>query len=266
MMKTGKWIMNGFVIVTVAMTLPRGGAAQGDVRDAMPAIAQMDPPEQDFFSKRLDFHGIPIKAHAEVSDEALREAYQRLELMLGRQPGVRDNLVKAGAALHLIGKDQVTSDLPEHRHLKGRKLDHYGGLTVDQRTRGLGGLLASCGEENLLRLENDRYRGRDICVHEFAHNIRNNGMSRTVRGLFDDRYRAATAEGLWNGVYAATNADEFFAELSMWYFGTHGDRGRGTDIPASGPANFKAYDPASFALFDSFYTGRMRGDSAVIEE
>jgi hypothetical protein len=30
------------------------------------------------FSKELDFHGIPIKAHAVVSDEAMIEAYDRL--------------------------------------------------------------------------------------------------------------------------------------------------------------------------------------------
>nr|MCU0782248.1 glycoside hydrolase family 127 protein [Akkermansiaceae bacterium] len=41
-----------------------------------PAIRRIDPPEQGFFSKRLDYHGIPIKAHKTVSDEALREAYQ----------------------------------------------------------------------------------------------------------------------------------------------------------------------------------------------
>jgi hypothetical protein len=40
----------------------------------------------------------------------------------------------------------------------------------------LGGLLTSCGEENLLGLEKDRYRGRDICVQEFAHNILGYGV------------------------------------------------------------------------------------------
>ena len=46
---------------------------------------------------------------------------------------------------------------------------------------GMGGLLTSCGEENLLRLEKDRYRGRDICQHEFAHNILENGVPDSIR-------------------------------------------------------------------------------------
>ena len=34
-------------------------------------IVRIVPPEQGFFSKRLDYEGIPIKAHADVADEAL---------------------------------------------------------------------------------------------------------------------------------------------------------------------------------------------------
>src|SRR5436189_1532185 len=89
-------------------------------------ITVIDPPEKGFFSKRLDFHGIPIKAHEVVVDEALRAAYARFDLLfsnlLPRQPMVISNLIAAEAELHIIGRDQVTTDLPEWRHDKGRKL------------------------------------------------------------------------------------------------------------------------------------------------
>src|SRR5438270_3802419 len=97
-------------------------------------------------------------------------------MLLSNQPIVLSNLVSAGAELHIIGRNQVTTDLPEWRHDKGKKLDEYHGLTRDERTRGMGGRLTSCGEENLLRLPDDRYRGRDICLHEFAHNILDHGV------------------------------------------------------------------------------------------
>ena len=45
-----------------------------------------------------------------------------------------------GAELHIIGRDQVTTDLPEWRQDKGKPLAEYGGLTRDERTRGMGGL------------------------------------------------------------------------------------------------------------------------------
>lgn len=222
-------------------------------------IERIDPPEKNFFAKRLDYHGILIKAHADVSDEALLEAEDRLEMMLAHLPEARDKLAKAGATLHIIGQEQVTSDLPEHRHLKGKPF--AGKQTVDERTRGLGGLLTSCGEENLLRLKKDRYRGRDICVHEFAHNLFQHGVDKSVRQQFKRQRERSLVNGLWVKSYAGSNDHEFFAELSMWYFGTHGDLGMEGPKPANGRDGLKAYDPEAFALFDRFYRGQLTADA-----
>jgi hypothetical protein len=225
---------------------------------ARPAITAITPPEKDFFAKQLDFHGIPIKAPQVVVDEALFAAYDRLSMLLSNQPTVISNLAAAGAELHIIGRDQVTTDLPEWRHDKGVKLSEYHGLTRDERTRGMGGLLTSCGEENLLKLEKDRYRGRDICLHEFSHNIRNHGVPRSVRAKFDEQYQRSLEKGLWQKSYAGSNPDEFFAELTMWYFGTHGDLHMTGPKPENGPEGLKKYDPEAFALLDEFYSGRMK--------
>ena len=135
-------------------------------------------------------------------------------------------------------------------------LPEYNGLTIDQRTRGMGGRISSCGEENLLKLPGDRYRGRDICIHEFAHCIYHYGMTREQRRLVKNQYRASLAKGLWDKAYAGSNDDEFFAEMSMWYFGTHGDMHMTGPKPDIGPAGLKAYDPDAFALLDNFYSGR----------
>src|SRR5437588_134791 len=82
--------------------------------------ANSDPPEKGFFAKKLDCLGIPIKASDVVADEALYEARNRLKRMLEHLPNAVKNLVDAGAELHVIGKSQVTSDLPEWRHMKGK--------------------------------------------------------------------------------------------------------------------------------------------------
>ena len=86
-------------------------------------------------------------------------------------PVAVSNLVAAGGELHIIGRNQVTTDLPEFRSDKHVPLYEptYNGLTRDRRTRGMGGLITSCGEENLLSLTNDHYYGSDICLHEFAY-------------------------------------------------------------------------------------------------
>jgi hypothetical protein len=222
------------------------------------SIHLIDPPSQGFYTKAIEYKGIPIKASSEVVDKALYVASGRLAMLLSNQPVVAANLAAAGAELHIIGRDQVTSDLPEHRHLKGKKLDEYHGLTVDERTRGLGGLFTSCGEENLLKLEKDRYKGRDICVHEFAHNIRQHGIPREIRKRFDEQYRKSLDKGLWQKSYAGSNPDEFFAELTMWYFGTHGDLHMTGTKPENGLEGLKKYDPEAFELLDEFYSGRMQ--------
>jgi alpha-glucosidase len=231
--------------------------AAAQISNSLPAIIILEPPERSFFSKLLDYHGIPIKAHAAISNEALFAAYGRLSMLLSNQPMVVSNLVAAGAELHIIGRDQVTTDLPEWRHDKGKPLQEYHGLTRDQRTRGMGGRLTSCGEENLLKLEKDRYRGRDICLHEFSHCIRNYGIPRELRAQFDDQYHRSLAAGLWRESYAGSNPDEFFAELTMWYFGTHGDLHMTGPKPENGSEGLKKYDPKAFALLDEFYSGRM---------
>lgn len=252
--------MNYFAqfLIAGALTCAAAGMASAQTNSAArPAITVLQPPEKDFFSKELSFHGIPIKAHQVVADEALYAAYDRLSRLLANLPVVVTNLVAAKVELHIIGKDQVTTDLPEWRQDKGVPLAEYNGLTRDQRTRGMGGQLTSCGEENLLKLEKDRYHGRDICLHEFSHAIRNYGLNQAVVDKFNQQYHRSLKNNRWVKSYAGSNPDEFFAELTMWYFGTHGDVGMTGPKPADGPEGLKQYDPEAFALFDDFYQGRI---------
>jgi hypothetical protein len=245
-------------LALVAALIASGALAAGEpAAESQPALVHLDPPEKEFFSKELLFHGIPIKSHEVVSDEALRAAYARLSLELAHLPMIISNLVAAKVELHIIGKDQVTTDLPEWRQDKGKPLEEYHGLTRDQRTRGMGGRLTSCGEENLLKLEKDKYHGRDICLHEFAHAIRNYGMNRELRDQFTQQYHHSLTNGLWVKSYAGSNPDEYFAELTMWYFGTHGDLTMTGPKPDNGPEGLKKYDPEAFQLFDDFYQGRL---------
>jgi hypothetical protein len=82
-------------ILLVAVPVVAGEAAPGG--DPGPArIRAIDPPDGGFYSKLLEFRGIPIKAHREVADEALLEAEKRLAMMLQELPAVRARLRAAG--------------------------------------------------------------------------------------------------------------------------------------------------------------------------
>jgi VHL beta domain len=246
--------------IAAALAVWCGGLAGAPVAAAKDApITAIRPAEYGFFSKEIDAAGIPIKAHQAVADAALLEAQKRIARMLAKIPVARQNLVDVGAELHIIGKNQQTSDLPYLRHWKGKAFEGQGptAMSIDERTRGVGGLAASCGEENLLRLPSDRYTDhRDICTHEFAHNLFNYGLSENVRELVRQQFKKSIAAGLWKTAYAATNVDEFFAELSMWYFGSRGDFGNISPTPQAGRAWLRHYDPQAFDLLYRIYSGR----------
>jgi hypothetical protein len=229
---------------------------------AYPKIQIIDPPENGFFAKLLLCHGLPIKASAVVEDDALFRAYDRISMETQNIPNAMSNLVAAGGELHIIGRNQVTTDLPEFRSDKHVPLYEptYNGLTRDRRTRGMGGLMTSCGEENLLNLPNDHYKGSDICLHEFAHEIEGYGMGTEIRAKFDAQAAASKAKGLWLNTYAGSNPSEYFAELTMWYWNSHGSYGgfaQGAERPGQGTEGLKKYDPEAFVLFEQFYSGKM---------
>lgn len=219
------------------------------------SIVHIDPPEYGFFSKQITVKGIPIKAHQDVNDKALLIAKDRIARQLENIPDITHNLVEAGAEMHIIGKNQQTSDLPYLRHWKGRKYE--GEQSIDERTRGVGGIQASCGEENLLKLPGDHFKDhRDICTHEFAHTIYEYGISSEVRERIDKQYHNSVDSGLWKTAYASKNAGEFFAELSMWYFGSRGDYGKIEPRPEEGQDWLKKYDPNAYELLHRIYSGQ----------
>lgn len=224
------------------------------------SVKTVIPAYQNFYSKFLDSDGIPIRSSEVVDDSALLIASKKINMMLKNSAIIRRNLVTNGAEFHVIGKDQQTSDLPEWKHFKDVKYEDRGVITdIDKRTRGMGGIYASCGEENLLKLPSDRYAGYDICVHEFAHTMMDFGLDSNLRNKIVDQYKAAINLGLWKGVYAATNAQEYWAELSSWYFGTHGEM-LPNGLSRSGPSWLKQYDPDGYFLLDSIYNGQLQSD------
>jgi hypothetical protein len=221
-------------------------------------IEKITPAYQQFYSKFLNNQGIPIRSSEVVSDNALILASDKISMMLKYSDNVRRNLVMNGAEFHIIGKDQQTSDLPEFRHLKGVQYEEHGRTTdIDKRTRGMGGIYASCGEENLLKLTSDRYTGYDICVHEFAHTYMDFGLDSNLRKKIVHQHKVSIAKGRWKGVYASTNGQEYWAELSSWYFGAHGDMLPNGKSPV-GSAWLKQYDPEGYLLLDSIYTGKLQ--------
>lgn len=188
-----------------------------DVTD-VPVRIKTDYQLDDFYQKCVEYNGFPIISSASVPNVALLEAAYLINNMLGNRADILNALIDNKVRFSVMAKDEWTTDIPEHSHLKPK-------IYWDKRARGLGATpsapCVSCGEENLLLYKGDKYFEENILIHEFAHAIHEMGMS-TVDPLFDERlkrvYDAAMQTEKWKGTYAATNHREYFAEAVQSWF------------------------------------------------
>jgi hypothetical protein len=198
-------------------------------------------------------HGVRLRATRAVAEAAVGEARGRLGRLLGRCPRIAANLAAAGAELLVIGRDEPLTAAPPFAPLAGTPTARR----LEARARAYGGLQAVVSEEMLLRLPSARHADhRDVLAHEVAHTALTFGLDARLRDRLAARFRDSLAEGRWVGAYAATNAEEWFAELSMWWVGSRGDHGPLPAPPADGPEGLRAYDPASHTLVDAVWSGR----------
>ncbi|TWT85667.1 hypothetical protein Pla123a_04740 [Posidoniimonas polymericola] len=220
------------------------------------APAPIEPPTAELraafslaphYQKAVVVEGFPIVASAKVSDAALHEAAHTVCQMLGSRPDILKKLAENRIRLAVMAASEVTTDLPEHSDLTPASY-------WNRRARGLGATrqrpAVSCGEENLLHLAGDPYRTESILVHEFAHAIHQmavNDLDPTFDNRLQAAYRASLDNGLWKGMYAAENKDEYFAEAVQSWFDTNRENDS-VHNHVNTRAELSEYDPAAAAL------------------
>ena len=174
-----------------------------------------------FYQQWVNVDGFPVVASRRVSPYAVKEAAWLIRRLIGHRPDLLRAMAQNRIRFSVMAHDEVTTDIPEHSDLRP-------GFYWDRRARGLGPTLArpsvSCGEENLLNYPGDPYTTENILVHEFAHAIHLMGLN-TVDINFDERLREtfekARSNGLWNGTYASSNKEEYWAEGVQSWFDTN---------------------------------------------
>ena len=206
---------------------------------------KLDP----FYQKYTSAHGIPVLSSAKVSDRGLLEAVYLIDQMLANRDDIRQALIKNRMRFVVMAPTEMTTDVPEQRNMTPK--DYW-----DQRARGLGGRLTSCGEENLLNLPGDRYRRENILIHEFSHAIHQVGL-RTVDPKFDAKlrtvYQNAIDKGIWKDTYAATNHSEYWAEGVQAYFDCAAPPAKGNHNDINTREKLAKADPDLFALIDDVF-------------
>lgn len=213
-----------------------------------------------FYKKYIETEGLYVTSSEKVSDEALLKACDIISLMLAKRADVKAHMVKKGCHVMIIGKDEATCDLPEFAHICNSpdSIAYW-----NWRARGFGGapedeFSASCGEENLLALPQDKYTGENILIHEFAHLIHMVGIV-GVESDFNDRlealWKSARDNGLWANTYAISNKEEYFAECVQSFFNCnrYAEPSNGIHNSMNRRTKLKTYDPDMYRLLQEYF-------------
>lgn len=241
-------------------------AAVGPVPEAL----GLDP----FYKKHTDALGIAVVSSEKAPDAALLVARDIINHMLAQRSDLRAAMVRQHMRVIVMAQSESTTDLPEQRDWKKPAPDdprlttdereHYeeriGRLSDreywDRRARGMGGNPTSCAEENLLGYPGTRYFGENILVHEFAHGIMDIGIRQAdpeLYGAIRSAYRQAMDQGLWKGHYAATTANEYWAEGTQTWFGSNYEYTTDDGRRVMTPDDLKDYDPRLYELLERVY-------------
>jgi len=244
--------MNTLVTVCALAAFSHGPRTTGpqDPIEAPPASLVSN----GFYSKCVYYRDLPIIGSSKVEDRAFRMIVATFTKMLARVPDkVFAHLVEAGSHYCILAEEEGQTDLPEYADLRNDP-----NMDWNKRARGLGGLITSAAEENILEYPTDRYKGESIYIHEFGHTLADFVFAKDdpkFMNKLQGAYDAAIARGLWKNTYSATNRHEYWAEGVQMYF----DCAR-MITPANGVHNeignreqLKAYDRGLYDLVDKAF-------------
>ena len=237
--------------LTFSITVTSSGGGIAEPRPVPPDVRQifgLDP----FYQQYIDVGGLPVVASVQTNPYALKETAWLIQQMIGHRPDVLQALGQNRVRFSVMAYTEMTTQIPEHSDL-------IPGFYWDIRARGLGATsqrpAVSCGEENLLQYPGDPYWNENVLVHEFSHALHEMGLN-TIDASFDNRlseaFRAAMAQGLWQGTYASTNKQEYWAEGAQSWFNTN----RENDVDHNAintRAELKVYDLGLAALLTEIF-------------
>ncbi len=242
------------------------------LKDYSSAVVMPPPPNvhvDPFYKKYTDALGIPVLSSAKVPDAALLVARDIVIHMLARRSDVREAMIAQDWRVAIMAQSESTTDIPEQRDLKKPSYDevtdierahwdHIAKMSAkeywDKRARGLGGNPTTGAEENLLGYPGTRYYGENIFLHEFSHAI-HAAIRRADPKLaaeIQKAYEDAIAIGLWKGSYGTTNADEYWAEGTQFWFYSNFEYKDG-DRTINTPLDLLRYDPKLYELLSNVY-------------
>lgn len=246
-----------FIVLVCSCSDKKGQLSPENIKVSdVPAELGLDP----FYKKYVDANGIPVVSSANVSDSALIRASKVIFQVLSKRKDVKDALVARNSKVMIIGEKEEVCEIPEYKDIcdTPENIAYW-----NKRARGFGGapehdVSASCGEENVLCLPGDRYKGESILVHEFAHIVHMVGIL-GINPDFDNELETlrlkAIEKGLWKNTYAISNKEEYFAETVQSFFNCnrHAAQPDGVHNDINTRSKLKEYDPDVYNLLLQYF-------------
>lgn len=196
------------------------------------------------YTQRRDVLGLTIVANARVSAEALDVAEETLRDIFANND-LEAALAAEGAYIVVADGSQGILDIPEFRCLaeSDRSFSHVCGVADHADFP-----VATVNELDLLGRGRGPCGGLNVLYHEVGHLVQ--GWTITPADAIDIRflYQDALNEGKYEGAYANTNANEYFAEGTQAYF-FHGFSGEDASW-------LRGYDPGLYAVLERLYGPR----------
>lgn len=222
----------------------------------VPDSLNIDP----FYKKYVNADGIPVVSSMNVNDSALIRASKVITQVLSKREDVKKAMIAKGCKVMIIGEKEEVCDIPEYAEIcdTPENIAYW-----NKRARGFGGapehdFSASCGEENVICLPGDRYKGESILVHEFAHIIHMVGIV-GVNPKFDNELETllqkAIEKGLWKDTYAVSNKEEYFAEAVQSFFNCnkYSEEPNGVHNSINTREKLKSYDLDMYNLLLQYF-------------
>lgn len=221
---------------------PESNVCQGILHVPDPGSPRTFPAE---YTQVREAAGLSIVANANVDPAALDQAAKTIERVF-RDNDREDSLAADGAYVIVADRDQGVLDLPEFRCLDSSSnqafFSHVCGV-ADRADYPV----VTVNELDLLGDRHGPCEGLNILYHELGHLVQ--GWTLDQADYFDIHqfFQDAVSDGKYHDDYAATNANEYFAEATQAYFLSADLRGR------RDREWLQEYDPQIFKLLETVY-------------
>ncbi|MXV76243.1 hypothetical protein F4Z99_18465 [Candidatus Poribacteria bacterium] len=235
------------LIETLAWALPQG-IKHNDLTLSNLYFEQLCLLDQrlKYYTKYIDAGGIAVIGNEIVPDEAFLMAREIVLEMTSKHPEIRDMLSPETGHYHVLVNDQYghLRETPEPPHYEP---------DIPYALSHCGGRYTYC-VSTIRPLSEGRVMW--TFVHEFAHAM--HSVIEELDTSFNDKlkqaYENAIEQGIWSGMYAEENYQEYWAEgVRMWFYHV-------TDLPrppTQGWVTFRTYE--DFAERDPMLVELIRG-------